>query len=85
MNLRGERTVIPQAPERCPSSGLRPVFGRQVTKYFPKVEKSLLRNVSLGVFTVFLALALHAQNPRGTLRGAVQDVTGARIRAARRP
>jgi hypothetical protein len=32
---------------------------------------------------VFLALTLHAQNPRGTLRGAVQDTTGARIRAAR--
>ncbi len=32
---------------------------------------------------VILASVLHAQNPRGSLRGAVQDATGARIPSAR--
>jgi hypothetical protein len=35
------------------------------------------------VSAAVLATALHAQNPRGSLRGTVQDVTGARIPSAR--
>jgi len=37
---------------------------------------------SLTLF-ILLTAPLHAQNPRGSLRGAVQDATGARIPAAR--
>jgi hypothetical protein len=44
----------------------------------------LLRKLFLlFVSAVVLATALHAQNPRGSLRGTVQDVTGARIPSAR--
>jgi hypothetical protein len=35
------------------------------------------------LFALLLAPTLHAQNPRGSLRGTVQDVTGARIPSAR--
>jgi hypothetical protein len=45
----------------------------------PLFGKSFLLFVSVAV----LATALHAQNPRGSLRGTVQDVTGARIPSAR--
>jgi hypothetical protein len=38
---------------------------------------------SLTLFAIVLTANLHAQNPRGSLRGTVQDVTGARIPAAR--
>jgi hypothetical protein len=38
---------------------------------------------TLTLFTVLLTTILHAQNPRGSLRGTVQDATGARIAAAR--
>jgi hypothetical protein len=42
-------------------------------------RKSLPAAVSL----IVLATILHAQNPRGSLRGTVQDATGARIPSAR--
>jgi len=42
-------------------------------------RKSFLLMVSAAI----LASVLHAQNPRGSLRGAVQDATGARIPSAR--
>jgi hypothetical protein len=45
----------------------------------PLSRKSLLVAVSLAL----LSIALHAQNPRGSLRGSVQDVTGARIPSAK--
>src|SRR6202050_2384280 len=35
------------------------------------------------LFTLLLTAALHAQNPRGSLRGTVQDATGARIVSAK--
>jgi hypothetical protein len=38
---------------------------------------------SLTLFAILLASTLHAQNPRGSLRGTVQDATGARIASAR--
>jgi len=38
---------------------------------------------SLTLFAIVLTANLHAQNPRGSLRGTVQDVTGARIPSAR--
>jgi hypothetical protein len=38
---------------------------------------------TLTLFAVLLTATLHAQNPRGSLRGTVQDATGARIAAAR--
>ena len=41
--------------------------------------KSLLAVVSVPLF----AAVLHAQNPRGTLRGTVQDATGARVASAK--
>ncbi len=34
------------------------------------------------LFAILLTVALHAQNPRGSLRGTVQDATGARIPSA---
>src|ERR1039458_8753796 len=37
----------------------------------------------LTLFTILLTATLHAQNPRGSLRGTVQDATGARIPSAR--
>jgi hypothetical protein len=37
----------------------------------------------LTLFPILLTATLHAQNPRGSLRGTVQDATGARIPAAR--
>ncbi|MGD0267792.1 MAG: carboxypeptidase regulatory-like domain-containing protein [Candidatus Sulfotelmatobacter sp.] len=43
------------------------------------------RQTSLGLilFAVLLAATLHAQNSRGSLRGTVQDATGARIASAK--
>ena len=38
---------------------------------------------ALLLFALPLAATLHAQNPRGSLRGTVQDVTGARISSAK--
>jgi hypothetical protein len=38
---------------------------------------------SLTVFATLLAATLYAQNPRGSLRGTVQDATGARLPSAR--
>jgi hypothetical protein len=38
---------------------------------------------ALTFFFTLLTATLHAQNPRGSLRGTVQDVTGARIPSAR--
>jgi Carboxypeptidase regulatory-like domain/TonB dependent receptor len=38
---------------------------------------------ALTLFVILLATTLHAQNPRGSLRGTVQDATGARIPSAR--
>jgi carboxypeptidase family protein len=37
----------------------------------------------LTLFGILLTASLHAQNPRGSLRGTVQDATGARIPSAR--
>jgi Carboxypeptidase regulatory-like domain/TonB dependent receptor len=37
----------------------------------------------LSLFAILLATSLHAQNPRGSLRGTVQDATGARVATAR--
>src|SRR5580700_3899354 len=48
-------------------------------KNFPAVFRSSLLFVSLGV----LVAVMHAQNPRGSLRGTVQDATGARIASAK--
>jgi hypothetical protein len=45
----------------------------------PAVSKPLFKIL----FTVLLATSLHAQNVRGSLRGTVQDVTGARISSAK--
>jgi Carboxypeptidase regulatory-like domain len=39
--------------------------------------------LTLSLFTVLLAVNLYAQNSHGSLRGTVQDATGARISAAR--
>ena len=44
----------------------------------PSFKKSILVSLALAV----LATALHAQNPRGSVRGTVQDATGARIPGA---
>ena len=45
-------------------------------------KTSRLSAFALTLFT-FLPVALHAQNPRGSLRGTVQDATGARVASAR--
>jgi len=37
----------------------------------------------VALFAILLTTALHAQNPRGSLRGTVQDATGARVTSAR--
>jgi hypothetical protein len=48
------------------------------------METTLFRKSFLVVMAVaVLACALHAQNPRGSLRGTVQDASGARIPKAR--
>src|SRR5580700_6176253 len=39
--------------------------------------------VALTLFVVLLTASLHAQNPRGSLRGTVQDAAGARVVSAR--
>jgi hypothetical protein len=39
--------------------------------------------IALTLFALLLGAALHAQNPRGSLRGTVQDATGARVSSAR--
>ncbi len=44
----------------------------------PSFKKSILVSLALAA----LAIAVHAQNPRGSLRGTVEDVTGARIPGA---
>jgi hypothetical protein len=44
--------------------------------------KSHKTTFALTLFAAFLAATLHAQNPRGSLRGTVQDPTGARIPSA---
>src|SRR5271169_5466670 len=38
---------------------------------------------ALTLFAILPTATLHAQNPRGSLRGTVQDVTGARVASAR--
>jgi hypothetical protein len=38
---------------------------------------------ALTLFAILLTATLHAQNPRGSLRGTVQDATGARISSAK--
>jgi len=49
-----------------------------------KERKALLRRLLLVVVSVAaLVTVLPAQNPRGSLRGTVQDTTGARIQSAR--
>ncbi len=45
--------------------------------------KSHQTTFALTLFAILLAASLHAQNPRGSLRGTVQDATGARIPSAR--
>jgi hypothetical protein len=49
------------------------------------MTKNLRKNASfsLALFAALLAATLHAQNPRGSLRGTVQDPTGARIPSAK--
>jgi hypothetical protein len=48
------------------------------------MRKSLRKPAfALTLFAILLTADLHAQNPRGSLRGTVQDVTGARIASAR--
>src|SRR5271154_1471164 len=39
--------------------------------------------LALTLFALLLTATLHAQNPRGSLRGTVQDSTGARIASAK--
>jgi hypothetical protein len=46
------------------------------------VRRSLFR-AALAVSLVVLPLAMRAQNPRGTLRGVVEDSTGARVSSAK--
>ena len=43
----------------------------------------LLRNLTIVAFAILLPSLLPAQNPRGSLRGTVQDPTGARIPQAK--
>ncbi len=38
---------------------------------------------ALTLFIILLTATLHAQNPRGSLRGTVQDATGARVPSAK--
>jgi hypothetical protein len=38
---------------------------------------------TLALFIILITTALQAQNPRGSLRGTVQDATGARIVSAK--
>ena len=46
-------------------------------------KQSRKTTVALTLFAILLTASLHAQNPRGSLRGTVQDVTGARIASAK--
>src|SRR5215471_1905341 len=46
------------------------------------IKKNLLR-FALIQFCVFLPLAMNAQNPRGALRGVVEDASGARVAGAK--
>jgi len=43
----------------------------------------LRRQISVVAAIIFLTLTLQAQNPRGSLRGAVQDASGARVTGAK--
>ncbi len=45
--------------------------------------KASSRHIALTLFAILLTATLHAQNPRGSLRGTVQDATGARISSAK--
>jgi hypothetical protein len=47
------------------------------------IRSSRQITLALTLFATLLAPTLHAQNPRGSLRGTVQDVTGARIPGAK--
>ncbi len=46
-------------------------------------RNSCKTSLVLFLFAVLLAASLHAQNPRGSLRGTVQDASGARVVSAR--
>ncbi len=46
-------------------------------------KKPYILSPFLPTFAILLVAALHAQNPRGSLRGTVQDATGARIPSAK--
>jgi len=46
------------------------------------MKKNLRRIFALALFAILLAATLHAQNPRGSLRGTVQDASGARVVSA---
>jgi peptidyl-tRNA hydrolase len=49
-----------------------------------KARNSLLRKATLlAVWTLALLIAAVGQNPRGSLRGTVQDATGARVASAK--
>jgi hypothetical protein len=65
---------MPQAnlPD-CPS-GNSPFFNK---------DSVFKRIFAITAFLVSISLAVQAQNPRGSLRGTVQDATGARIPSAR--
>src|SRR5271156_5956015 len=49
---------------------------------FRIMKKNLRRIFALALFAILLAATLHAQNPRGSLRGTVQDASGARVVSA---
>src|SRR5271155_4310876 len=38
---------------------------------------------TLSLFTLLFTANLHAQNPRGSLRGTIEDATGARVASAK--
>lgn len=44
---------------------------------------SFSKSILILVSTIVMATALYGQNPRGSLRGTVQDPTGARIASAK--
>jgi hypothetical protein len=47
------------------------------------IAKKNLVGLTLFCVSAFLPLAMNAQNPRGTLRGVVEDATGARVAGAK--
>jgi hypothetical protein len=58
---------------------------RSLISHLPGIMRTNFHQATLAVtlFAMLLATTAHAQNPRGSLRGTVQDVTGARIPSAK--